>query len=58
MQVDLKKMCKAITKDVCLLVGSSPGYPHGIIDNIREIQELGLKYDIPVHVGRLFFALF
>ena len=50
MQVDVKKMRKEITSDVCLLVGSGPGYPHGIIDPIREISELGLKYNIPVHV--------
>jgi len=50
MKVDLKKMRKAINSNVCLLVGSAPGYPHGIIDPIREIAELGLKYNIPVHV--------
>lgn len=50
MKVDVKQMRRAITSDVCLLVGSSPGYPHGIIDPIREIAELGVKYNIPVHV--------
>lgn len=50
MKVDLKKMRRAINKNVCLLVGSSPGYPHGVIDPIGEIAELGLKHQIPVHV--------
>lgn len=50
MKVDINKMRRAINRDVCLLVGSSPNYPHGIIDPIREISELGIKYNIPVHV--------
>ncbi|THD19910.1 Sphingosine-1-phosphate lyase [Fasciola hepatica] len=32
------------------IVGSAPGFPHGIVDPIREISELGLKFGIPVHV--------
>lgn len=32
------------------LVGSAPNFPYGTMDNIREIANLGLKYDIPVHV--------
>jgi sphinganine-1-phosphate aldolase len=32
------------------LVGSAPAYPHGCIDDIHKIAELGDKYDIPVHV--------
>ncbi|XP_023230613.1 sphingosine-1-phosphate lyase-like, partial [Centruroides sculpturatus] len=50
MQVDTKAMKKAITKNTCLLVGSSPPFPHGILDPIEEIAKLGMKYNIPVHV--------
>ncbi|VDP81738.1 unnamed protein product [Schistosoma mattheei] len=32
------------------LVGSAPGFPHGIIDPIEEIAKLGHRYNIPVHV--------
>ena len=32
------------------LVGSAPQYPHGIIDPIKEIGQLGLELNIPVHV--------
>ena len=32
------------------LVGSTPGFPHGVMDPIVEIAKLGLKYKIPVHV--------
>ena len=31
-------------------MGSAPGWPHGCVDPIEEIAELGLKYKIPVHV--------
>lgn len=32
------------------MVGSAPNYPYGTIDNIEAIADLGLKYNIPVHV--------
>lgn len=49
-RVDLKKMKKAINSSTCMLVGSAPQFPHGSIDDIEDIAQLGLKYDIPVHV--------
>lgn len=33
-----------------LLIGSSPSYPHGIIDPIADICSLAEKYNLPVHV--------
>nr|CAG4634753.1 EOG090X051L [Alona affinis] len=50
MKVDIKAYKRAITKNTCLLLGSAPGFPHGVIDDIMQIAALGLKYDIPVHV--------
>ena len=32
------------------LVGSTPSYPHGVIDDISAIAALGRRYKIPVHV--------
>ena len=32
------------------LVGSSPNFPYGTKDNIEAIAQLGVQYDIPVHV--------
>jgi len=32
------------------LVGSAPNYPYGTMDDIESISELGVKYNIPVHV--------
>merc|ERR1712142_1221900 len=39
-----------INKNTIMLVGSAPQFPHGSIDDIEAIAELGLKYNIPVHV--------
>lgn len=49
-QVDIRKMRKAINRNTCMLVGSAPNFPHGIIDPIKDIAALGEKYGIPVHV--------
>lgn len=32
------------------MVGSAPNFPYGTMDNIEAISELGVKYNIPVHV--------
>ncbi|XP_050429261.1 sphingosine-1-phosphate lyase isoform X2 [Adelges cooleyi] len=48
--VNLKKMENAITKNTILLVGSFPNFPYGTSDDIEGISNLGLKYNIPVHV--------
>ncbi|KAG7190951.1 hypothetical protein KM043_007002 [Ampulex compressa] len=48
--VCMKSMRKAITRNTIMLVGSAPNFPYGTMDNIQAISELGLKYDIPVHV--------
>ncbi|KAK8743596.1 hypothetical protein OTU49_001150 [Cherax quadricarinatus] len=50
MKVDMKAMKSMITRNTCMLVGSAPQFPHGIIDPIEEIAALGIKYNIPVHV--------
>ncbi|XP_003743455.1 sphingosine-1-phosphate lyase [Galendromus occidentalis] len=50
LMVDTRKMRKMITRNTILLVGSAPGYPHGIIDPIEGIAALGCRYNIPVHV--------
>lgn len=50
MKVDVKAMESQITSRTCMLVGSAPNFPHGIIDPIEKIAALGMKYNIPVHV--------
>ncbi|XP_064630555.1 sphingosine-1-phosphate lyase-like isoform X2 [Lineus longissimus] len=49
-KADVKAMKRAINGNTCMLVGSGPGYPHGVIDPIEDIAKLGKKYNIPVHV--------
>jgi sphinganine-1-phosphate aldolase len=49
-RVDIRAMEDSISGNTILLVGSAPCFPHGVIDPIREIGGLGLKYGIPVHV--------
>lgn len=49
-KVDLRALRRAITANTCMLVGSAPQFPHGILDPIAKIAQLGLKHDIPVHV--------
>lgn len=50
MQADVKAMKRAINRNTCLLVGSAPPFPHGVLDPIEEIAKLGMKFNIPVHV--------
>lgn len=50
LKVDLNKMRKSITNNTCMLVGSAPNFPHGIIDSIEQIAKLGQINKIPVHV--------
>ncbi|KAH9281325.1 Sphingosine-1-phosphate lyase 1 [Echinococcus granulosus] len=49
-KVDLRAMKRAITRRTCMLVGSAPQYPQGIIDDIKSIAKLGALRGIPVHV--------
>ncbi|XP_037777606.1 sphingosine-1-phosphate lyase-like [Penaeus monodon] len=50
MKVDIAAMRKMINRNTCMLAGSAPQFPHGVMDPIIEIAGLGLRYDIPVHV--------
>ncbi|KAK2160004.1 hypothetical protein LSH36_142g07003 [Paralvinella palmiformis] len=49
-KVNIKAMRHAITRNTCMLVGSAPQFPHGVVDHIQEIGKLGIRYNIPVHV--------
>ncbi|XP_050593997.1 sphingosine-1-phosphate lyase isoform X1 [Bombus affinis] len=46
----IKSMEKAITRNTIMLIGSTPNFPYGTMDNIKAISDLGVKYNIPVHV--------
>ncbi len=49
-QADVTAMRKAITDNTILLVGSAPGYAHGVVDPITAIGQLALEKDILCHV--------
>ncbi|KAJ2996558.1 Sphingosine-1-phosphate lyase 1 [Globomyces sp. JEL0801] len=49
-QVDIQKVASAINSNTIMLVGSTPGFPHGIMDNIPELAKLALKHNIGLHV--------
>jgi glutamate/tyrosine decarboxylase-like PLP-dependent enzyme len=47
---DVEAMRDAITDNTILLVGSAPGYAHGIVDPISEIAKLAKKNNLLCHV--------
>lgn len=49
-KVDMKAMKRAISRNTCMIVGSAPQFPHGVIDDIVELGQLGLRYKLPLHV--------
>lgn len=49
-KADVNAMRKRISGNTCMMVGSAPSFPHGVIDPISEIAKLGVKYNVPVHV--------
>ncbi|MDX1900856.1 MAG: aminotransferase class V-fold PLP-dependent enzyme [Gammaproteobacteria bacterium] len=47
---DIVATRKAITESTCMLVGSAPSFPLGIMDPIEELGKLALEKHIPLHV--------
>ena len=50
LQTDLKAMERAITSNTIAIVGSAPGWPHGVVDDIPAMSKLALRYNIGLHV--------
>ncbi|HDN79031.1 MAG: aspartate aminotransferase family protein [Chloroflexi bacterium] len=48
-RADVEAARKAITRNTILLVGSAPGFPHGVIDPIAELSRLALEHGIGFH---------
>jgi glutamate/tyrosine decarboxylase-like PLP-dependent enzyme len=48
-QADVDSVKKAINRNTIVIVGSAPGFPHGVIDPIEELSELALKRGIGFH---------
>ncbi|KAJ4835155.1 Dihydrosphingosine phosphate lyase [Turnera subulata] len=49
-RADVKAIRRYINKNTILIVGSAPGFPHGIIDPIEELGELAHRYGLCLHV--------
>lgn len=50
MRVDVSAVRKAITSNTILIVGSAPGFPHGVVDPIEELAALAKSKGIGMHV--------
>lgn len=48
-RADVAAMRKAITRNTIVLIGSSPSFPHGVIDPIEELSELARKKGLGFH---------
>ena len=46
----MKKMRSYINENTCMLVASTPQFPHGAMDPVEEMSKLALKYNLPLHV--------
>ncbi|KAJ3074361.1 hypothetical protein HDU98_011430 [Podochytrium sp. JEL0797] len=49
-KVDMKKLARCINRNTIMIAGSSPNFPHGIIDPIPEMAALAKKHNLPMHV--------
>ncbi|CAL9189413.1 unnamed protein product [Musa hybrid cultivar] len=47
---DVKRIMRCINGNTILIVGSAPGFPHGIIDPIEELGDLASRYGVCLHV--------
>ncbi|KAI3411973.1 hypothetical protein GPALN_002027 [Globodera pallida] len=48
--VNVGALKRAIGRETCLIVASAPAFVTGIMDDIEEISQLGLRFGVPVHV--------
>ncbi|XP_016472367.1 sphingosine-1-phosphate lyase isoform X1 [Nicotiana tabacum] len=49
-RADVKAINQRINKHTIMIVGSAPGFPHGIIDPIEDLGDLASSYGICLHV--------
>jgi sphinganine-1-phosphate aldolase len=53
-RADIAAMAGAITDQTIFIVGSAPGYPHGVFDPIEELGQLALEKDVWLHIDACF----
>lgn len=49
-RVDMDAMAAAISHRTVGIMGSSPGFPHGVVDPIEAIAEIAVAHDLWMHV--------
>jgi glutamate/tyrosine decarboxylase-like PLP-dependent enzyme len=49
-RADVRAMRRAITRRTAVIVASAPCYPHGVIDPVSELAELGRARGVSLHV--------
>ncbi len=49
-RTNLRSIRKAIGPNTIMIFASAPSYPQGVIDNIKEMSRIALKYKIGLHV--------
>ena len=49
-RVSIKQVRKHINNNTIALVGSAPNFPHGVIDDIAELNHLAEYYNLMLHV--------
>lgn len=49
-RADVGAMAKAVTRRTVVMVGSAPGFPHGVIDPIPEMAEEATRHGVGLHV--------
>ncbi len=49
-KVNVEKVKKAVNSRTIMILGSAPGYPHGVVDPIGDLGRIGKEKNIPVHV--------
>jgi len=48
--IDLAAVRRAVNRNTVLLVGSAPGFPHGVLDPIEGLAAIARRHRIPLHV--------
>ncbi|MEM7403678.1 MAG: aspartate aminotransferase family protein [Pseudomonadota bacterium] len=50
LRADVDAMREAVTPDTIGMVGSAPGFPHGVVDPIEDIAAVARAHDLWLHV--------
>jgi glutamate/tyrosine decarboxylase-like PLP-dependent enzyme len=48
-RADVDAMARAITRRTAVVVGSAPGFPHGVVDPIAELSDMALERGVSFH---------